>query len=263
MCYWKKKQEGFRSSVKSGRPFCEKVFFQCSPRPLCIHARTHTHTSARTSCTRRLPWVLGSIFSGPLRHPVAVAAPPRDSTGTGTAPPHVPATDRFVYCQRSAAGSGGEPSALCLCVCAREPVCVCLCACVRNESRGDEAAGRPCSHTGGSQSTAPLQCSVGLRAVLLRVVHVATAAAAAATFAQNLRIILFYCFNFSFTKYFYKYPLARRQISHTATGILCVRVCCIFNYRCVNLVRYHLVYVIILFVLCGVVCASIARFCAI
>lgn len=179
-----KEARGFRSSVKSGRPFCEKVFFQCSPpAPLYTRLHAHTHTNARTSCTRRLPWVLGSIFSGPLRHPAAVTAPPRDSTGTGTAPPHVPATDRFVYCQRSAAGSGGEPSALCLCVCAREPVCVCLCACVRNETRGDEAAGRPCSHTGGSQSTAPLQCSVGLRAVLLRVVHVnvVTAAAAAAT----------------------------------------------------------------------------------
>lgn len=98
-----------------------------------IHTYTHTHNKhTHTSCTR-LPWVLGSIFSGPLCDPAtadATANPsPRPAPEHRT--PHDPA-DRFVYCQ-----PGGERRTISLVF-----VCVCVSA------RGDEAAGRPCSHTG-------------------------------------------------------------------------------------------------------------------
>lgn len=144
MCYWKKKQEGFRSSVKSGRPFCEKVFFQCSTPPRS--RRTHTHarvhgppTHTRTRRATRLPWVLGSIFSGPLRDPSVVtdtdAAPHRPATPSSYT---APSGRSFCLLPARRGAEDHQP-------CVRASVCVCECTCASDE-RG--AAGRPCSHTG-------------------------------------------------------------------------------------------------------------------
>lgn len=136
MCYWKKKQEGFRSSVKSGRPFCEKVFFQCSATPLYtrIHTHTHTHTHKHIVYTSSMGFRF-DFFWTPAR--------PRRRADTATAPRPIPrhytARPDRSFCLLPARRGAERPSALCACV------FVCACA---SSARGDEAAGRPCSHTG-------------------------------------------------------------------------------------------------------------------
>lgn len=174
MCYWKKKQEGFRSSVKSGRPFCEKVFFQCSPAPLYTHIYTHTHTHKVYTSSMGFRFDFFWTPARPRHHRATPSTPPphTDPPVPHRQTPYRPAhrmTRAIVLFTASPAGSG-EPSAL------RVYLCVCVFACESSGARGDEAAGRPCSHTGSVDGSSSVfrwsSCCVYVSSTFRRSVNV-------------------------------------------------------------------------------------------
>lgn len=205
--------------------------FHTPPSPPYTHTHAHVHgppTHTRTRHATRLPWVLGSIFSGPLRDPSPppILTPPRPGPPRRRRTPHRRG-DRFVYCRR-----GGERRAISL-VCARP------CACVSVRVRRTSGARRGVRVHTPAQSTAPLQCSVGLRSVFTRVVlriyitrapHLRRDRSRAKLFFgvyNNSCFILFLCFDlFSEKKNIYlyiyiKYLKRASPTKHTTDGHVC------------------------------------------
>jgi len=172
----------------------KRSFFNV-PWPLCIHTHTHTracacrirsrtHTHTHT-CTRAHAHIVYTSSAGfrfdffwtPVRprrrrrrHCRATAhrsAPIHDRTA-----PHIARSFCLLAARR---GTESHQPCVCVCVCVYVRVRMCVRVCIRSRrTRGVMRRRGVRVHTPAAQSTAPLQCSVGLRCVLFALgrVHV-------------------------------------------------------------------------------------------
>lgn len=135
-----------------------------------VHTNTHIHTHARTHAHIVYTSSMGFRFdffwtpARPAAAPVPSLPPPRpvpppQTTYRTAARTSLPSP--IVLFTGSPAGSGEDHQpCVCACVCAFMRLCACACALARGVMRRRGVR----VHT-PAQSTAPLQCSVGLRAV--------------------------------------------------------------------------------------------------